>query len=124
MKTIFLVIPRRISVRYILSSEVFDYLRKDSNLFLVILTSVNDPSFVKEFSAHNVAVETIPMRDGKEFLLERWCRNLRNYLGSVCYDLATLNAKAKMRGKLVWLAYRFLVAIAPPFLFLISRMNP
>ncbi len=118
MKTLFLVIPRRISVRYILSSDVWDELKEISNLRIVILTSIIDIKFVKEFSAPNVIVEHIPMRDGKENLFEKLNRSLRSYLGSLCFDLETLNAKAKMNGKIVWLAYRCLVKIAHPFLFL------
>ena len=118
MKTIFLVIPRRISVRYILSSDFWNELKKVSDIRIIILTSIDDVKFVKEFSASNIIVEHIPMRDGKENLFERLNRALRSYLGSICFDLETLNAKAKMNGKVIWLAYRCLVKMARPFLFL------
>ena len=118
MRTIFLVLPRRISVRYMLSSEFWVELKKKAGLRVVILTSINDPKFVQEFSDANTIIEVIKMRDGQENFIEYANRVMRSYLGIIGYDLETLNAKAKMRGSEVFWIYRFLVTILRPLLIL------
>ena len=122
MKTIFLVIPRRISVRYVLATDVFSYLKKFDHR-IIILTSISDPLFIKEFENERVKIEVIEMRDYKEGLGERLVRMTRNYLGGAGYDLETLNAKAKMRGLVVWLFYRLFRLLLRPFLFLRSWLR-
>jgi len=117
-KTVFLVIPRRISVRYTLSAGLLDELKRQGNPKVVILTSIQDPKFAEEFSGPDVCVEYIPMRDGKESFLERLLRQVRNYLGGIGYNLETFAAKAKMRGWLFFAVYRLATILLRSFVFL------
>ncbi len=118
MKTVFLVLPRRISVRYTLSAGLLDYFKNRQDIRLVILTSVDDQKFRKEFASDTVLVEYIPMLDDKELWLERALRQMRNYLGGVGQDIDTFRMKAKMRGLVFYSIYGFLTYLLRPLLFL------
>ena len=95
MKTVFIVIPRRISVRYLLSAGFLEYFKQEQ-VKLVILTSITDQKFKAEFEKDNVEVVSIPMRDGKENLVEKTSRIFRNYIGGVGQRMQTFSAKSQM----------------------------
>lgn len=110
-------------MRYTLSAGFLDLFKDRSDIRIVILTSITDPKFRKEFVSSQVEVETIPMRDGREERIEKLVRQIRNYLGGIGQNIATFEAKAKMRGRAFWFGYKFLTILFRPFVFFRSWLR-
>lgn len=112
-RTIFLVIPRRISVRYMLSSQVFQRLRGTPGLRLVIVTSIKDPQFIEEFAGPNVVCEMIPLRTPRdEMWIEQAIRRFRKYVWAVSENVDTISIQIREKSSILFLIHCFLAKCA------------
>ncbi len=114
MKTVFLILPRRHSIRYMASSGALNYLADNKDIKLIILTSFKDDFFIKEWTGKGAIIEFIPRREGTESIIDLLVSSSMRYLLSIQYDLATINAKIRMKGRLYHFLYRLLVNLLSP----------
>jgi hypothetical protein len=110
MKTLFLVIPLRISVRYTLSCGLLEFLKRAKDLRIIIFTVIDDPKFKEEFADKNIIIEQIPRIDEiTETRLEKIIRLLREYFFGVCFDTATFNLYVLRHGRPLYIFHRLMV---------------
>lgn len=119
MNTLFLVIPRRISVRCVLTPGIISLLKNERpTARIVILTSIKDQKFIDEFSGQNVIVEYIPMRDAREHWSEKLLRLIRNYIGGVGFGLNVFKNKLSSNDGIKNKLFKLLQNIVKHFIFL------
>lgn len=117
MKTIFLVLPRRISFRYMLSSDVYALLCDRKDIRLVIITAVKEKDIIKDFQSKNAVFEFVDLREDTEHIFEKLFRKLRHFLWVVISSpRATYMGKTKSISKLYFFAYLIGRFIAPIFI--------
>ena len=110
MKTIFLIVPLRISVRYALSGGLLDELRKQKNLKVIIFSIIDDINFTSEFASSNTTIEIIPRVDeANANLAERFIRTLREYFFGAYQDTETFKLYVKRHGELAYFFHRIAV---------------
>ncbi|MBF0285087.1 MAG: CDP-glycerol glycerophosphotransferase family protein [Magnetococcales bacterium] len=60
MRTIFIIVDTGAAIRNVLRTAIFDTLRQQPELRLVIFTPIEEADFTRELAAHNVLFERVP----------------------------------------------------------------